>query len=339
MTSLPIGIDNYGLYPLALSALETLDWAKTHEAQGVHFSGLPESERQRADDGYFKAVGQCARGHALYLEWGGGQHIPFDTETWKPRDIFKVNQKAASEASLAGARIVRSCSGGLMRWRSGSPMTETLLVESAKSLRSQKHMLKDQGVILAIETHFEFTTFELVRLFELCEAEPGEWLGICLDTLNLLTMLEDPVRAARRVLPWVVSTHIKDGCISLSGKGLTTFPVPLGKGIVDLKHIIRLLSTLPWTVALSIEDHGGSIDLPVFDPFFLSKFPDCTPQELSCLVQLALNTAKARESGAISMLAREDWPGVCEKRLAGDIQALFSLLSESENEEEPHGKA
>ena len=45
----------------------------------------------------------------------------------------------------------------------------------------------------------------------MCEAEPGGWLGICLDTMNLLTMIEDPVMATRRLLPWVVSTHIKDG--------------------------------------------------------------------------------------------------------------------------------
>ena len=47
----------------------------------------------------------------------------------------------------------------------------------------------DHGVTLAIETHFEFTSFELVRLMERCDAEPGDYLGVCLDTMNLLTAI------------------------------------------------------------------------------------------------------------------------------------------------------
>jgi hypothetical protein len=68
------------------------------------------------------------------------------------------------------------------------------LRETARALRDQKALLTDFGVVLAIELHFEFTTFELLRLFEMCGARPGEYLGVCLDTMNLLTMLEDPVQ-------------------------------------------------------------------------------------------------------------------------------------------------
>jgi hypothetical protein len=34
--------------------------------------------------------------------------------------------------------------------------------------------------------------------------------------MNVLTMLEDPSEAAGRVLPWVVTTHIKDGAVLLA---------------------------------------------------------------------------------------------------------------------------
>ena len=87
----------------------------------------------------------------MCLEWGGGQHIPFDTTTWKKKDIFKIKQKAAEEANILNTRIIRSCSGGLMRWQPASPMTETLLQETAKSLNAQRQMLKDHNVILALK--------------------------------------------------------------------------------------------------------------------------------------------------------------------------------------------
>jgi sugar phosphate isomerase/epimerase len=258
----------------------------------------------------------------LYLEWGGGQHIPRNMQTWDKKDVFDINQKSAQEAEILGTRIVRSCSGGLMRWDKSAPSTPTFLREMASALIEQRSMLHNHNVILAIETHFEFTTFELYRLFEMCEAEPADWLGICLDTMNLLTMLEDPAEATKRILPWVVSTHIKDGGIKIDEKGLTTFTSPIGEGIVNLKEIIILLETLPRQINLSIEDHGGSFFLPVYDPDFLTEFPDLTASEFIKLTSLASETRKKD----LKILEREKWPLVCEARIQQDLVDLGRIL-------------
>lgn len=326
MKTLPIGIDNYGLEPLQLNPLGILEWAKDNGAEGVQFSGLTHEQRKDIDDKYLKDLAQFAASNDLYLEWGGGQHIPFDVETWNKKDIRKINRTAAKEAEALGTRIIRSCSGGLMRWNPENPSTQTLLKEMAKSLKSQRKMLKDHGVILAIETHFEFTTHELLRLFDTCDTEPGDYLGICLDTMNLLTMLEDPVSATERILPWVVSTHIKDGAILLTSEGFVTFPAEIGKGIIDLQKITESLGSLPRGVNLSIEDHGGRFHLPIFDLDFLSKFPDLTVSELSSLIQWSQHTEELFRTDRLDITYREEWPNVCESRILRDIQALKELL-------------
>jgi len=326
MDDMKIGIDNYGLHPLDLSPMETLEWAVEHGAEGVQFSGLESHHRERTDKAYLKDLAQYAEEKGLYLEWGGGQHIPFDMSSWERKNLMGINQKAAEEANQMGTRVIRSCSGGLMRWNPASPMTETLLQEAAASLLSQKQMLLDHNVILALETHFEFTTWELVRLFERCEAEPGEYLGICLDTMNLLTMLEDPVKASERILPWVVSTHIKDGAIIFTEDGMMTFPVEVGKGVVDLKKITELLNLLPWTINLTIEDHGGNFSLPVYDPLFVSKFPDLSIQEFAGLLKLASRSVSELQQGNLSMVSRDKWPDVCEERLIKDLANLKTIL-------------
>jgi sugar phosphate isomerase/epimerase len=327
MKSFRIGIDNYGLHPLSLSPLETLHWAKEHGAQGVHFSGLEAPQQRKLDRGMLRELAHCAASDDMYLEWGGGQHIPFDTQRWRKRDIFRINRKAASEAEILGSGIVRSCSGGLMRWSEKNPSTEMLLAETAKALRAQRTMLKDHNVVLAIETHFEFTTFELRRLLEMCEAEPGDYLGICLDTMNLLTMLEEPGRGTERILPWIVSTHIKDGAILLSGDGFTTFPTRIGDGIVDFRGIAALLSRSSQEIHLSIEDHGGSFAIPVFDPLFLSKFPDLTAQEFASLVKMSLNAKEAQSRGQCVITDRDEWADICESRIAEDIRELKNILN------------
>ena len=327
MKKFRVGIDNYGLYPLNQDPFETLKWAEDHGAEGVHFSGFSHDFDGKMDSSFFKDLAQYASERDLYIEWGGGQHIPFDTKTWKEKEVMAANQKAANQASILGTRIVRSCSGGLMRWHSGTPMTETLIHKMADSLRSQRQMLIDHNVILAIETHFEFTSYELIRLFELCDAEPGEYLGICLDTMNLFTMLEDPLTATLRLLPWVVATHIKDGALMLDNDGLISFPVQMGEGLVDLKKIILLISTLSRDIHLSVEDHGGSISIPIFDHIFLSKFPDLTSQELSNLLKLSRETEKLMHAGTISIVPTAEWPLKCNTRMKQGIQILKKIVS------------
>lgn len=322
-----IGIDNYCLHPLRLAPLEVMEWAKGHGAEGVQFSGIDPLHGEKMDDAYLRDLSGYASANDLYLEWGGAQHIPFDTKTWQKKDIAKINEKVAGQAALIGTSVVRSCSGGMMRWDPHSPMTESLLDSMAESLREQRQMLMDNNVILAIETHFEFTTHELLRMFDRCGALPGEYLGICLDTMNLLTMLEDPVFATQRILPWVVCTHVKDGAVFLDETGLTTFPVEIGKGVIDLKRISGFLGRSSGRINLTIEDHGGEFFLPVFDPLFLSRFPDLTAEEFTRILRLALRTEKKKKSGDLSITAREDWPDICESRVHRDIRSLEHLLS------------
>jgi len=319
---LKVGVDSYSLGPLKLDPFRLLDWVKRNGGDGVQFSEVNLFPGRKLDRVFLRDLSQYAGEHRLYLEWGGAQHIPFDLRTGRPVDIFKVNRRAAEQAKALGLTAVRSCSGGLMRWTEDSPPTGVTLQTMAEGLRAQKRMLGDLGVTLAIETHFEFTTFELLRLFTACGVRPGEYLGICLDTMNLLTMLEDPLLAAKRVLPWIVMTHIKDGGILLTENGLVTFPVEAGKGIVDLERIIRLLATIERPIHLSLEDHGGEFLIPIFNPSFLIKFPDLSVIELARLLALSFETRRYVERSDLLIVERSRWPEVCEGRVRNGIRNI-----------------
>jgi hypothetical protein len=128
--------------------------------------------------------------------------------------------------------------------------------------------------------------------------------------------------AAERLLPWVVSTHVKDGGVLGTPEGLITFPVPAGEGVVDLAAIIRGLDALDRPVHLSVEDHGGSFLLPIHDEGFLARFPDMTGAELRAMFELADAT---QSRPACRPLDRADWPAVCEARLAADLAAVRQL--------------
>jgi len=325
MKSSKTGFDNYCLYPLNKLPHELVQWANSCSAEGIAFSGFPEASREKFNTSYLRGVSKMAKDLDLYLEWGNGQHVPMDLSTFSKKEILSSNRKAIEEANALGAKIIRSCSGGLMRWNPEAPDTEIFLKEAAGELIKQASMFRDNGVILAIETHFEFTTFELLRLFEMCEAEPGDWLGICLDTMNLMTMLEDPLAATKRILPWIVSTHLKDGGILTDNEGIVTFPTPLGKGIIDLGSIIKMLQSLDKEIHLSVESHGGSFFLPVKEEWFMLRFPDLSVDEYDQLMILSEKTSYKVKSEDLTITERADWPLICEERTKNDIKNLKTI--------------
>jgi sugar phosphate isomerase/epimerase len=325
MKPFKVGIDSYSLKPLDLSPFELLEWAIINEADGVQFSETNLPPAEVPDKALLDDLRSYAAENRLYVEWGGAEHIPLDLSSGKKKDLFAVNKKAAAEACLLGADTVRSCSGGLMRWKKDSPPTAEFLKLTASALREQKTMLRDFGVILAIETHFEFTSFELLRLFEMCRARPGEYLGICLDTMNLLTMLEDPEAATDRLLPWVVTTHVKDGGLLLTEDGLVSFTAEAGTGVVDLAAIFEKLSAGSRTVNLTLEDHGGDFLIPIHDAEFLAGFPDLTSLELAKLLGLAAKSQSLKDQKKLAILDRSRWPDVGEHRVKRGLRAVRRL--------------
>jgi sugar phosphate isomerase/epimerase len=332
MASFKVGIDSYTLNPLRLDPFALLDWVSEQGGEGVQFSEVHLPPGREVDDGLLQELADAARERGMYLEWGGGQHVPFDTSTWQPKDLLPGNRRAAEQAHALGTSVVRSCSGGFFRWNDDAPPTEELLDAMAAALKPQRQMFDDLGVTLAIELHFEFTTFELLRLFERCEAEPGGWLGVCLDTFNMLPMLEDPAAGTERILPWVVATHVKDGGMALAGKGLISFPTTVGEGVIDLRAILRQLVTLERPINLSLEDHGGSFKTPFYDESFLARFPDATPQELRRLVDAAQVGHGRMVARELEVTTREEWPALCEDRTRAGLENLKRLVKEIETE-------
>lgn len=326
MAAFRVGIDSYCLHPLALPPSDVLEWAERHGGEGVQFSGINLPAGRTPDAEFLADLRAEARERGLYLEWGGGQHVPFDTETWRTKDLLPGNRRAAEQAHALGTRIVRSCSGGFFRWGEHAPPTDALLCAMAAALQPQRQLFRDLDVVLAIELHFEFTTFELVRLFEMCDAEPGDWLGVCLDTFNMLPLLEDPVAGTERILPWVVATHVKDGALRLGAEGIISFPTELGRGLVDFDAILDRLAALGRPVNLSVEDHGGEFTTRIYDSVFLRRFPDLAAAELGRLIQLAYVGGERLAAGEVTLTDRADWKSLCQDRTERDLAYLRGLV-------------
>jgi sugar phosphate isomerase/epimerase len=144
--------------------------------------------------------------------------------------------------------------------------------------------LKSLGIRLAIETHADLTGDELISLLDRIDPDIA---GATLDTGNIVMRLDDPVELAGRLAPYVVATHVKDAVLAFTPRGLCWQARPVGSGILPLPDILALILRHNPAVALSIELHPRTYDLPIHDEEWLSYFPGLRPFGLQSVVRLA----------------------------------------------------
>src|SRR5512138_3439736 len=108
MKKLKVGVDSYSLKPLDLSPFEVLEWAVLNGAEGVQFSEVNVPAGTAVDRTFLEELRSFAAENGLYVEWGGGEHIPLDLATGRPKDIAAGNRRAAEQAFEVGSPTVRS---------------------------------------------------------------------------------------------------------------------------------------------------------------------------------------------------------------------------------------
>ncbi len=130
-----------------------------------------------------------------------------------------------------------------------SPQIEKLI----KIFRELIQDAEDSGVTMGIENHFDFTSQEIL---EIVEGVGSPRFGVTFDIANSLRIGENPVEAAGRLAPYTVATHVKDVFPLYGGNPADWYffaSVPVGRGIIDMPAVIRVLKQGGYKGALTIE--------------------------------------------------------------------------------------
>lgn len=152
-----------------------------------------------------------------------------------------------------------------------------------KSVRSQA---LDAQVKIAVENHGDFQARELKTLVE----ETGrDFVGVCLDSGNAVTVLEDPVFTLEVLGPYVITTHIRDSIVYDHPRGAAYQWVALGDGTVDLKTFFAKYQELCPQAGVQLEILTGSPPriLPYLEPDFWKAFAKTTAPDFARFVALA----------------------------------------------------
>ena len=187
-----------------------------------------------------------ANGLEPVLAWGHPDGLEGGTNTGALADMVR----SIFVARELGCRVMRIV-GSSLRFR--DEPHEPQLRQLADMLREATKIAADQGVILAMENHIDFTARELLQLI----VEVGSTnFGVNFDTGNALRLFEDPVEEAKLLAPYIHATHIKDLSPRRGGSPREwNFweSVPAGQGVVDIPGVMRVLQDQGYPGVLCVE--------------------------------------------------------------------------------------
>ncbi len=183
------------------------------------------------------------------LAWGH----PDGLEAGRNRTAWREMNALIPKAPCLGAGVMRIVASSLQfRNEPHEPQIEVIVEMLKESVR----IAEDQGVVLAIENHIDYTSAEI---YQILERVGSDSLKVNFDTGNTLRMMEDPVQAARRLGPFTVATHTKDlaACRHVRPEEWYFFSsVPVGTGLIDMPAVVKALRETGYNGVLAVEtDH------------------------------------------------------------------------------------
>lgn len=183
------------------------------------------------------------------LAWGH----PDGLEAGRNEKAWRQMNALIPKARHLGADIMRIVASSLMfRYEPHAPQIKAVV----RMLKESVKLARDQGVVLALENHIDYTSAEIL---EILERVGSDFLKVNFDTGNTLRMMENPVAAARRLGPHTVATHTKDveACRHVAPEEWFFFSsVPVGTGLIDMPGVVKALQESGYTGVLAVEsDH------------------------------------------------------------------------------------
>ena len=140
------------------------------------------------------------------------------------------------------------------------------------SVELAEPVLRKHRARLGIENHKGYRSAEQAAWLKRLSSE---YVGVCFDFGNNLSLCELPMETLETLLPYVFFTHIKDMAVEDYEDGFLLAEVPLGEGLLDLKEMVRLLRQKDPSIIFELEMiTRDPLKIPVFTPSYWATFDD-----------------------------------------------------------------
>ena len=242
-------------WPRQMSTFELFDETVRLGLDGLH---LDDGVLETLDMSYLKEANAAARERGLYLEYNfsmdmGGMGIGIQHDL----------AEAIATAAGLGADIVK-VSMDLKRPRPVSASRfHPDVVAQMKSFASQLKAVAPQvdaaGIKIAVENHCDSFSEEILWLLDQVD-HPA--VGACIDTVNALMVMEDPMQAIENLAPRAFTNHFRDDRIEFQRYGFKLTGTAVGEGDIDMKRAYEIFKTKSTMQRINIETE---MDIPLDD--------------------------------------------------------------------------
>ena len=237
-------------WPGQMSTFELFDEAVRMGLDGLH---LDDGVLETLDPSYLQEVKSAARERGLYLEYnfsmdlgGMGIGIQHDldaaiaTAENLGSDIVKVSMDLVRPRPLAASRF--------------HPRVKDQMKSFAVQLKASAPAAAAAGVKIAVENHCDSFSEEIIWLLDRVD-HPA--VGACVDTVNALMVMEDPMQAIANLAPRAFTNHFRDDRIEMQRYGFKLTGAAVGEGDIDMKRAYEIIKTRSSMRRINIETEMG----------------------------------------------------------------------------------
>jgi sugar phosphate isomerase/epimerase len=183
------------------------------------------------EPGYLKRIRSQLEAKEMFLE------LAVSARSLESADAFAGIASMANQLGVSRLRV--ACLSG-RRYETFHEMTKwkEFLNHWKQTFKQAEPMLRQHKLLVGIENHKDWLADEFV---EILKSVGSPYLGACVDFGNNLALLEDSVEVAKKLAPYVVTTHLKDMAVKPYSDGFELSEVALGDGITPMAEIADIL--------------------------------------------------------------------------------------------------
>jgi 3-oxoisoapionate decarboxylase len=205
-------------------------------------------------------------------------------------------------AKTAGATLGRTAILPGRRYEEFKSLAEFRQAEQhgLQSLQWAEPILARQQFRLAVENHKDQ---RIAEKLETIKRISSQYVGICVDVGNSVTLMEDPLEIARAFAPWALTVHFKDQAVRENEDGFWFADVALGEGFIDLPAVMKILRDAKPNLHLNLETiTRDPLNVPVLKSDFWVTMPDTPASELARTLRLVKTKGSPKPFVAVSQL-------------------------------------
>ncbi len=224
------------------------------------------------DRDYATKLRRKADAYGMFVE--GSVSLP------KQQSDVERFESALRTAKQAGATVIRTAMGG-RRYEQfdNAGQFEAFAARSLKSLQLAGPLAARQRMRLAIENHKDW---RIDQMLDRLKRLGSEYVGVCIDTNNSFSLLEDPMAVVEAYAPVGFSAHLKDMAVGEYEEGFLLADVPLGRGALDLSKMVEILRKANPEIKFSLEmATRDALKVPCLTDKYWATFADVPGSDLA----------------------------------------------------------